>query len=96
MSADGKTVEVAIVLPLKEVPAKVAAALKDKMPRFKATDAYEIHRKGKLAGYEFDGRRPKDKEDVTVFVSPDGKTVEIDDEYPGQHRGRVVGCGGAH
>jgi hypothetical protein len=42
--------------------------------------AYEISQDGKVESYDFEGRRPKDKDDIIISVSADGKTVEIDDD----------------
>jgi len=77
---DGEVNEVSTELPVKEVPEVVLSALKAKMPRFKIETVFESKQDGKVAGYSFEGKRPKDKEEIGVFVSPDGKTIEIDDE----------------
>ena len=58
----------------------VQAALRKKMPRFKVSTAFEVREDGKVVGYNFEGKRPRDKEEILVFVSADGKEVEIDDE----------------
>jgi hypothetical protein len=49
------------------------------MPRFKPAAAFEVTEDGKVSRYEIEGRRPKDKEDISLSVSPDGKTIEIND-----------------
>jgi hypothetical protein len=77
---EGEVNDVSTEIPIKEVPEAVVAAFKAKMPRFKVTTVYESRQKGKVVGYSVEGRRPKDKDDVGLFVSPDGKTVEIDDD----------------
>lgn len=79
LTAAGKVVEVETEIPIPEVPAGVQQALKAKMPRFQATASYEVVHAGKVAGYSFEGRRPKDKEEIDVFVSADGKVVEIEE-----------------
>ena len=80
VSDDGEVNEVNTELPIKEVPETVMTALKSKMPRFKIETVFESKQGGKIAGYSFEGKRPRDKEEIGVFVSPDGKTIEIDDE----------------
>jgi hypothetical protein len=80
VSAQGDVNEVETEIPFKEVRENVQAALKKKMPRFKVSAAFEIREDGKVAGYNFEGKRPRDKEDIVVFVSVDGKEVEIDVE----------------
>lgn len=79
VTAEGKVTEVETELPLTEVPQLVRDALKAKMPRFKITAAFEIREEGKVTSYDFEGKRPKDKEEITVSVSVDGKTIEIED-----------------
>lgn len=77
---DGEVNEVSTELPIKEVPETVLSALKAKMPRFKIETVFESKQSGKVTGYSFEGKRPRDKEEIGVFVSPDGKTIEFDDE----------------
>ena len=80
VTAAGKVREVSTEIPLDEVPKAVAAALAKRFPRFKADDVYEVKKGGKVVEYHFDGRRPADTDDVSITVSADGKTVEIDAE----------------
>ena len=77
---EGEVGDVSTELAVKEVPETVLSALKAKMPRFKIETVFESKQNGKVAGYSFEGKRPKDKEEIGVFVSPDGKTIEIDEE----------------
>ena len=77
---DGEVNDVSTEIPIKEMPEAVVAAFKSKMPRFKASAVYESRHKGRVVGYSVEGRRPKDKNDIGLFVSPDGKTVEIDED----------------
>lgn len=77
VTESGEVIEIDTEIPLAEVPKTVADALKRKLPRFKATTAYVMTEEGKVGGYYFDGKRPADKEEITVFVSPDGKEIEI-------------------
>lgn len=79
ITAAGKVREIETEIPIRDVPAGVQKALKAKFPRFVATASYEVVREGKVAGFAFEGRRPRDKEDIDVFVSVDGKTVEIEE-----------------
>lgn len=79
VTAAGEVEEVSTDIPFKEVPAAVMAALKAKMPRFDATGVTEKNLGGDVEGYEFEGMRPKDKEEIYVYVSTDGKTIEIED-----------------
>jgi len=67
-------------IPIKEMPEAVVSAFKTKMPKFKVTTAFESRQNGKVVGYSIEGKRPRDKEDIGIFVSPDGKTVEIDED----------------
>ncbi len=72
--------EVETEIRLEDVPAAVKEALKAKLPRFKAKLVFELAEDGKVVAYDFEGRRPKDKEPITVSVSADAKTVEVDDD----------------
>jgi hypothetical protein len=80
ITEDGDVEDVSTELPVKEVPEPVLSALKAKMPRFKIEAVFESRAEGKVVGYSFEGKRPSDKEEIGVFVSPDGKTIDIDDE----------------
>ena len=83
VTADGKVLEVSVEVVMAEVPAVVKDALKKKLPRFKIDDIFEVSRGGKVVEYQFEGQRPKDKKadhEITVTVSADGKTVEIDED----------------
>jgi hypothetical protein len=78
VAADGTVNEVQTEIPLKEAPAAVRAALKAKMPRFKVTTVYEARQNGKVVRFDFEGKRPKNKEVISISFSPDGKPVEDD------------------
>jgi hypothetical protein len=80
LTAAGKVEEVETEIKPAEAPEVVREALKAKYPRFKVKTAYEISQDGKVESYDFEGRRPKDKDDIIISVSADGKTVEIDDD----------------
>lgn len=80
--ADGEVSEIATAIPFAEVPAVVTAALKKKLPTFKADHAFEMQEDEEVTGYEFVGHKGKGKKgaEMTVFVSADGETVDIIDE----------------
>jgi hypothetical protein len=78
VTAKGVVNEVQTEIPFREVPAVVRAALKGKLPRFKATTTYEARQQGKVVRYDFEGKRPRDREEIGVSISADGKEVEID------------------
>jgi len=80
ITPDGIAEDVTTEIPVKEVPESVMAALKAKYPRFKSKVAFEISEDGKVTGYDFEGRRPKDKHDIGIYVSADGETIEIDED----------------
>jgi hypothetical protein len=80
LTADGKVNEMSYLIELAKVPRVVTAALKKKMPRFQVSASYEAFKDGKVFAYYFDGKRPRDKEEISVSVSADGKSVEIDED----------------
>lgn len=80
VTAEGKVVEVQTEVPLKDAPKVVADALTKQFPRFKVETTYEVQVDGKVARYDFEGKRPKDKEEITISVSADGKTIDVYDE----------------
>ena len=41
---------------------------------------YEARHEDKVIRYDFEGKRPRDKKEITVSVSADGKEIEIDEE----------------
>lgn len=65
---DGTVFTVHRAVVLKNVPDKVTAALHKQLPKFKVSVVFEVTHQGEMVGYEFEGRRPKDKEDVEVLV----------------------------
>lgn len=80
VTPQGEVDEVVTEIALKDIPEVVTAAVKEKYPRFKVKLAFEITDEGKVTGYDLEGRRPKDKNDIGIHVSADGKTVEIDED----------------
>lgn len=77
--ADGKVVQYQKEVPLKDVPNVVTDALKAKMPKFKVSLAAQVFHDGELVAYHFDGKRPKDKEDIGVLVSLNGKKIAVEE-----------------
>ncbi|WP_406699802.1 hypothetical protein V5E97_13195 [Singulisphaera sp. Ch08] len=80
LTGDGKVDEVSYEIAIDKVPQVVTAALKKKMPRFQVSTSYESRKEGKVYWYYFDGKRPRDKEEITASVSPDGKEVELEED----------------
>jgi hypothetical protein len=80
LTADARIKEVGTEIDDEKVPPVVTAALKKRFPRFDVNAAYEVRQNGKVIRYEFEGKQPRDKETITVAVTPDGKTVEIEDD----------------
>jgi hypothetical protein len=78
VSAEGEVEEVGTEIPMKQVPVVVTAKLKASLPRFVSTTVYEARQDGKAIRYDFEGKRPRDKEEITVSISADGKEIEID------------------
>lgn len=76
---DGKVDEVSTAVTMKEVPAAVVNAVKAKFPKFQASAGYEVRLDGKVVRYDIEGRRPRDKDDITLSVTPDGKEVTVDE-----------------
>ena len=79
VSTDGTVDEVSTEIDYKDAPKVVKDALKAKFPKFKVETSYEIRKDEKIERFDFEGKRPKDKEEITISVSPDGKSVEIDE-----------------
>jgi uncharacterized protein YxeA len=79
VTAEGVVGEVMTEVKAKDLPKAVVAALSAKLPRYKVATYYEVRSDGKVTRYDLEGKRPRDKEDITVSVSADGKTVEIDE-----------------
>ena len=78
--ADGKIDELSTEIQPKDVPKVVSTALTTKFPRFKASAIYEVRNAQiKLDRFDFTGQRPKDKMEIVISVSPDGKKVEVDE-----------------
>jgi hypothetical protein len=80
LTADAKVNELQFEIAPARIPKVVTAALKKKMPRFQVISASEARREGKVVRYDFEGKRPRDKTEIEVSVSADGKTIEIDED----------------
>jgi hypothetical protein len=80
VTAAGKVNELGSEIESAKVPSVVAAALSKRFPRFQASETCEVRQDGKVIRYDFEGKRPRDKEKITVSVSPEGKTVEIGED----------------
>jgi hypothetical protein len=79
VTSEGEVEKIETEITLKEVPKVVLRALADQVPKFKATAVFSIREDDELS-YQFEGKRPKDKEEITVVISADGKTVEVDED----------------
>jgi hypothetical protein len=79
ISADATVNEVAFEIAIEKVPPVVTAALKKRFPAFRVEKAYEAHQNGKVFRYDFEGKRPRDKEEIEVYVSADGTDVKIEE-----------------
>jgi hypothetical protein len=80
LNGEGKVEEIETEIPVDEVPATVMAALRAKLPTLEVTAVTEIQEGKKIVAYDFEGTRPKSNKPIGVYVSADGKTVEIDDK----------------
>ena len=79
VTAEGKVESVETEILLADVPEVVLDRLKKKFPRFVASNVFEVQEEGKVVGYDFEGKRPKDKQDIGISVSADGKEAQIDE-----------------
>lgn len=77
---NGDIEEIETEISVQDTPKKIMAALRDRLPNFKISAAYEIRDdENKILRYDFEGRRLKDKKDVTVSFSGDAKFIKISD-----------------
>ena len=77
VTAAGEVTEVEHEIELTRVPKVVRAALRAKLPKFKPQEALSVRRAGQIVGYTFEGKQGA--EELDIFVSADGKTVEEED-----------------
>jgi hypothetical protein len=83
VTAEGKVVEIDTEIALTDVPQVVMSACRNKYPKFKPDGAMSIREEGKLTGYSLDGTMiGKDGVEVTIYVSADGKEVELEEDQP--------------
>lgn len=80
LAEDGTLNEIEREISMKDVPKVVSEALKQKVAGFKVSVAHSTTIDGKIVAYSFEGKRPKDKEEVDVTVSADGSSVDVDDD----------------
>ena len=80
VAQDGTLEEVETEIPVGDVPHAVMKAVGAKFQQFQASAAYEIRKDHGVQEYELDGRRPTDKDEVTIVVSADGRSVELDED----------------
>lgn len=80
LTKDGQVDEIETEIPLRELPEVITTAVKSRWPRFKASSVYEVCKKdGEVIGYDLEGKRPRDKHVIGIFVSADGEDVQIDE-----------------
>jgi hypothetical protein len=77
ITPEGKIITAKIEVEMKAVPKAVHAALKKKAPKFKPVHVHKLEEDGVVAGYLFAGDVKKEKKEHIVFVSADGKEVEV-------------------
>ena len=77
---NGDIDEIETEIKSQNTPKSVMAALKERLPNFKISAVYEIRNdEDKVMRYDFDGKRLKDKEDVTISFTVDGKFIKLDE-----------------
>ncbi len=77
---NGDIDEIETEIKSQNTPKSVMAALKGRLPNFKISAVYEIRNdEDKITRYDFDGKRLKDKEDVTISFTVDGKFIKLDE-----------------
>jgi len=77
LTAEGKVVDIKREVELKAVPKVVMEALEKKYPKFKPTLAHSVSEGEGVTGYLFVGDFRKEAKEMLVFVSADGKEVEM-------------------
>ena len=77
---NGDIEEIETEIKAQNTPKSVMAALRGRLPNFKISAVYEIRSdEHKITRYDFDGKRLKDKEDVTISFTVDGKFIKLDE-----------------
>ncbi len=77
LTSEGKLIDVKREVELKAVPKVVMDALDKKFPRFKPAIAHSVSEGEGISGYLFVGDFRKEMKEMLVFVSADGKEVEM-------------------
>jgi hypothetical protein len=80
LDAKGKVEEIETVIPVEEVPEIVMKALRAKVPTLEIDSVTEIQEHKKVVAFDFAGTRSASHKPTGVYVSADGKTVEIEQE----------------
>ena len=77
---NGDIEEIETEIKAQNTPKSVMAARRGRLPNFKISAVYEIRSdEHKITRYDFDGKRLKDKEDVTISFTVDGKFIKLDE-----------------
>ena len=77
---NGDIEEIETEIKPQDTPKIVLAALRDRFPNFKISAVYEIRDdENKVIRYDFEGKRLKDKKDITVSFSGDVKFIKINE-----------------
>ncbi len=81
LTAEGKLIDVKREVDMKAVPRVVSEALAKKFPMFKPAIAHSVSEGEGITGYLFVGDFRKEAKETLVFVSADGKEVEIHHDH---------------
>jgi len=77
---NGDIEEIETEIKSQNTPKSVMTALRGRLPNFKITAVYEIRNdQDKIIRYDIDGKRSRDKEDVTISFTVDGKFIKLDE-----------------
>ena len=77
---NGDIEEIETEIKSQNTPKSVMTALRGRLPNFKITAVYEIRSdQDKIIRYDIDGKRSRDKEDVTISFTVDGKFIKLDE-----------------
>ena len=77
---NGDIDEIETEIKSQNTPKSVMTALRGRLPNFKISAVYEIRNdEDKITRYDIDGKRLKDKEDVTISFTVDGKFIKLDE-----------------
>jgi hypothetical protein len=80
VTPDGKLIQTEVEVPLNEVPDVVRNKLKSGWPDFKPEEVKAITREDGTQGYEFEGPGGAKGKELEIFISGDGKTVDLDED----------------